>query len=119
MPTVQVNGAGLYYTETGRRDGEVVVFSHGLLFDHTMFERANRMRLFRDDGQMLKGASGGKDLRRGGRRNCGRRILFANAEGCGQREEQSQQNRLHGLFPMRTGRLQTNGRRRRLGRRGY
>lgn len=38
MPTVQVNGAGLYYTETGRRDGEVVVFSHGLLFDHTMFE---------------------------------------------------------------------------------
>jgi pimeloyl-ACP methyl ester carboxylesterase len=38
MPTVQVNGAGLYYSETGRRDGEVVVFSHGLLFDHTMFE---------------------------------------------------------------------------------
>ena len=38
MPVIQVNGAGLYYTETGRRDGEAVVFSHGVLFDHTMFE---------------------------------------------------------------------------------
>jgi len=38
MPIAQVNGAGLYYAEAGRPDGEVVVFSHGLLFNLTMFE---------------------------------------------------------------------------------
>ncbi len=38
MSIAHVNGAGLYYTEMGRRGGEVVIFSHGLLFDHTMFE---------------------------------------------------------------------------------
>jgi 3-oxoadipate enol-lactonase len=37
MPTVKVNGVELFYKETGR-GAEAVVFSHGLLMDHSMFE---------------------------------------------------------------------------------
>ncbi|HEY6271719.1 MAG TPA: alpha/beta fold hydrolase [Terriglobales bacterium] len=37
MPTVKVNGVELFYKETGRGP-ETIVFSHGLLMDHTMFE---------------------------------------------------------------------------------
>ena len=37
MPTVKVNGVGLFYRETG--SGPVsIVFSHGFLMDHSMFE---------------------------------------------------------------------------------
>ena len=36
MPTLQVNGQTLYYEDTGG-NGPVVVFSHGLLMDRTMF----------------------------------------------------------------------------------
>ena len=37
MPTVKVNGVELFYKETGRGP-QTIVFSHGLLMDHTMFE---------------------------------------------------------------------------------
>ncbi len=37
MPTVQVNGVNLFYKESGSGP-ETIVFSHGLLMDHTMFE---------------------------------------------------------------------------------
>ena len=37
MPTLKVNGVDLFYKESGRGP-ETIVFSHGLLMDHTMFE---------------------------------------------------------------------------------
>lgn len=37
MPTVRVNGVELFYKETGEGP-ESIVFSHGLLMDHSMFE---------------------------------------------------------------------------------
>jgi 3-oxoadipate enol-lactonase len=37
LPTVKVNGVELFYRETGRGP-ETIVFSHGLLLDHSMFE---------------------------------------------------------------------------------
>jgi 3-oxoadipate enol-lactonase len=37
MPTIQANGVNLFYKESGRGP-ETIVFSHGLLMDHTMFE---------------------------------------------------------------------------------
>jgi pimeloyl-ACP methyl ester carboxylesterase len=37
MPTIKVNGVELYYKESGSGP-ETIVFSHGLLMDHTMFE---------------------------------------------------------------------------------
>ncbi|HWF79660.1 MAG TPA: alpha/beta hydrolase [Streptosporangiaceae bacterium] len=38
MPTAAVNGIQIHYTDTGG-DGPVVVLSHGLLMDHSMFDR--------------------------------------------------------------------------------
>jgi 3-oxoadipate enol-lactonase len=37
MPTIHVNGVELFYKESGKGP-ETIVFSHGLLMDHTMFE---------------------------------------------------------------------------------
>ena len=37
MPTIKVNGVKLFYKESGSGP-ETIVFSHGLLMDHTMFE---------------------------------------------------------------------------------
>jgi pimeloyl-ACP methyl ester carboxylesterase len=37
MPTIRVNGVNLFYKESGSGP-ETIVFSHGLLMDHTMFE---------------------------------------------------------------------------------
>lgn len=37
MPHADLNGAHIHYTDTGG-DGEVIVFSHGLLFNGSMFE---------------------------------------------------------------------------------
>jgi pimeloyl-ACP methyl ester carboxylesterase len=37
MPTIFVNGVNLFYKESGNGP-ETIVFSHGLLMDHTMFE---------------------------------------------------------------------------------
>jgi pimeloyl-ACP methyl ester carboxylesterase len=37
MPTIKVNGVNLFYKESGSGP-ETMVFSHGLLMDHTMFE---------------------------------------------------------------------------------
>ena len=54
MPTAQVNGTHLNYEEAGPLDGPAVVFSHGLLFDHHMFDHqaeqlADRFRVIRYD----------------------------------------------------------------------
>jgi 3-oxoadipate enol-lactonase len=38
MPTAAVNGIDIYYYDTGG-DGPAVVLSHGLLMDHSMFDR--------------------------------------------------------------------------------
>lgn len=38
MPTAAVNGIDIHYTDTGG-DGSAVVLSHGLLMDHSMFDR--------------------------------------------------------------------------------
>ncbi len=37
MPTIQVNGVNLFYKESGSGP-ETIVFAHGFLMDHTMFE---------------------------------------------------------------------------------
>jgi 3-oxoadipate enol-lactonase len=37
MPTIKVNGVNLFYKESGS-GAETIVFSHGLLMDHSMFE---------------------------------------------------------------------------------
>jgi pimeloyl-ACP methyl ester carboxylesterase len=37
MPTIRVNGVNLFYKDSGSGP-ETIVFSHGLLMDHTMFE---------------------------------------------------------------------------------
>ncbi len=37
MPSIKVNGVNLFYKESGRGP-ETIVFSHGLLMDHTMFD---------------------------------------------------------------------------------
>ena len=37
MPTIHANGVDLFYKESGSGP-ETIVFSHGLLMDHTMFE---------------------------------------------------------------------------------
>lgn len=37
MPAIQANGVNLFYKESGNGP-ETIVFSHGLLMDHTMFE---------------------------------------------------------------------------------
>lgn len=38
MEHVEVNGTRLAYVDAGPRDGEVVLLSHSLFFDHSMFE---------------------------------------------------------------------------------
>ncbi|MFW6175004.1 MAG: alpha/beta fold hydrolase, partial [Chloroflexota bacterium] len=45
MPSIRVNGTEIYYEEHGSGD-EAIVFSHGLLFDHRMFDR--QVAVFRD-----------------------------------------------------------------------
>ena len=42
MPTIRVNGVNLFYKESGSGP-ETIVFSHGLLMDHTMFEPQRAM----------------------------------------------------------------------------
>ena len=37
MPTILVNGVNLFYKESGSGP-ETIVFSHGFLMDHSMFE---------------------------------------------------------------------------------
>src|SRR6267378_7000845 len=37
MPTTRINGADIFYKESGSGP-EAIVFSHGLLMDHTMFD---------------------------------------------------------------------------------
>jgi pimeloyl-ACP methyl ester carboxylesterase len=37
MPTIKINGVNLFYKESGSGP-ETIVFSHGLLMDHSMFE---------------------------------------------------------------------------------
>lgn len=63
MATIKVNGTELFYKETGRGP-ETIVFSHGLLMDHSMFEAQrsafeNRYRVIAYDhrGQGLSGRS--------------------------------------------------------------
>ena len=38
MPFAAVNGQNIFYTDTGGADKPVLIFSHGLLMDHTMFD---------------------------------------------------------------------------------
>lgn len=38
MPEIMVNGARLYYVDEGTNHTDTIVFSHGFLFDHQMFE---------------------------------------------------------------------------------
>ena len=38
MPKIAVNGTQLYYTDSGNTDAETIVFSHGFLFSHQMYE---------------------------------------------------------------------------------
>lgn len=38
MPFAAVNGQSIFYTDTGGEGRPVLVFSHGLLMDHTMFD---------------------------------------------------------------------------------
>jgi 3-oxoadipate enol-lactonase len=61
VATVKVNGVELFYKETGRGP-ETIVFSHGLLMDHTMFEaqrvafeRQYRVIAYDHRGQGLSG----------------------------------------------------------------
>jgi 3-oxoadipate enol-lactonase len=63
VATVKVNGVELFYKETGRGP-ETIVFSHGLLMDHSMFEaqraaldRQYRVIAYDHRGQGLSGCS--------------------------------------------------------------
>lgn len=65
MPVVQANGQRLYVEERGPRNAPAVVFSHGLLMDHRMFEPqlqrlASRYRCIAWD-ERCHGQSGGAD----------------------------------------------------------
>ena len=46
MPTLPINDTELFYRDTGN-GAETIVFSHGLLFDHRMFDA--QVRYFADD----------------------------------------------------------------------
>jgi len=46
MPKVRVNGAELYYEDTGGEDKANIVFSHGLLFSCRMFDE--QVKVFQD-----------------------------------------------------------------------
>jgi pimeloyl-ACP methyl ester carboxylesterase len=64
VPTVKVNGVELFYKESGEGP-ETIVFSHGLLMDHSMFE-AQRAAFERDYRVIAydhrgQGQSGGSD----------------------------------------------------------
>ena len=37
MSTIRINGADIFYKESGS-GSETIVFAHGLLMDHTMFD---------------------------------------------------------------------------------
>ena len=50
MPKVRVNGVSLHYNITGKGK-ETIVFSHGLLFDHTMFE--NQIEILQEQYQCI------------------------------------------------------------------
>jgi 3-oxoadipate enol-lactonase len=67
VATVKVNGVELFYKETGR-GSETIVFSHGLLMDHTMFEAQRaafegqyRVIAYDHRGQGLSGRSKNPD----------------------------------------------------------
>jgi len=38
MPVATINGQSVFYTESGPADAPVLLFSHGFLMDHTMFD---------------------------------------------------------------------------------
>lgn len=54
MPTIDINGTEIFYTDEGPRDAPAMVLSHSLFFDHTMFDHQvdffeDRMRVIRYD----------------------------------------------------------------------
>jgi pimeloyl-ACP methyl ester carboxylesterase len=66
MPTIEINGATLYYEEHGS-GGETVVFAHGLLFDRRIFEEqvaalSGRYRVIAFDFR----GHGGSEVTKGG-----------------------------------------------------
>lgn len=70
MPTVKVNGVELFYKESGSGE-ETIVFSHGLLMDHSMFDAQRaafegRYRVIaydhRGQGQSRSPNDGAKDI---------------------------------------------------------
>lgn len=50
MPTAAVNGINIHFTDSGG-DGPAVVLSHGLLMDHSMFDR--QVEALRDEYRMI------------------------------------------------------------------
>ena len=50
MPTAAVNGISIHYTDSGG-DGPAVVLSHGILMDHSMFDR--QVKVLRDDYRVI------------------------------------------------------------------
>ena len=50
MPKVRVNGVSLHYDIAGKGK-ETIVFSHGLLFNHTMFE--NQIEILKEQYQCI------------------------------------------------------------------
>ena len=54
MPTIDINGTEIFYTDEGLRNAPAMVLSHSLFFDHTMFDHQvdffkDRMRVIRYD----------------------------------------------------------------------
>jgi 3-oxoadipate enol-lactonase len=66
MPTVRVNGVNLFYKESGSGP-ETIVFSHGLLMDHSMFEpqRAVFEKKYRVIAYDHRGQGQSEDIGRG------------------------------------------------------
>ena len=106
MPTATANGIDLNYVESGQ-GSRTVVFSHGLLLDHHMFE-AQRQALQRLDDDLGDGAAHerlavGRDGVPGRPRPRGRRERVL----VGRKLTQQQRERLTKLTPQDFGNSQT------------
>jgi 3-oxoadipate enol-lactonase len=51
MPNIEVDGAELYYQESGLKDAPAIVFSHSLFFDHRMFQ--HQVERFSDEYRVV------------------------------------------------------------------
>ena len=71
MPVAEINGQSITYADSGG-DGPAIIWSHGFLMDHTMFDEqvsvfGDRYRCIRWDERAFGGEVRGDDQLEGGR----------------------------------------------------